>query len=85
MSSPCGEIWATPDEDNAWIGAFRNGVANFPIVGGLVSSFVPPSENLNAIRCIPGDKIDDTTGYKTEGYLILVVFVLLIIYFITRK
>lgn len=84
-NSPCGQSWYTPDEDNAWIGAFASGVNSFPVVGPLISGLVPPSQNLNSIRCIPGDFHNETTGYRTEGWLILIAFVLLIIYLFTRK
>jgi hypothetical protein len=83
--TPCGESWLTPDEDNAWIGAFAKGVSAVPIVGGLVAGFIPPSNNLNSVRCIPGNKHDDTTGYATTGYLIAAVLVVAIVYLVTRK
>ena len=83
--NPCGQMWATPDDDNAWIGAFQQGVASFPIVGQFVAAFVPPSQTLNAVRCIPGEKHNETTGYTIEGYLLAAAFILLIIYYVTRK
>lgn len=82
---PCGETWATPDEDNAWIGAFKQGVASFPVVGGLVAAFIPPSSNLNSIRCIPGKKYNETTGYTTTGYLLAAAVVVFVVYLFTRK
>lgn len=83
--TPCGQSWLTPDEDNAWIGAFQQGVASVPIVGGLVAGFIPPSQNLNSVRCIPGKKFDETTGYTTSGYLLALVVVLAVVYLFTRK
>lgn len=86
MSQPlCGETWMTPDEDNAWIGAFASGVNAFPVVGPLVAAFVPPSQNLNHVRCVPGNYYNETTGYKLEGVLIAVALVLMIIYLILKK
>jgi hypothetical protein len=83
--NPCNQTWATPDDDNAWIGAFQQGVASFPIVGQFVAAFVPPSQTLNSVRCIPGNKYNETSGYTIEGYLIFTAIVLLIIYYATRK
>jgi hypothetical protein len=83
--TPCGQSWLTPDEDNAWISAFAKGVSAVPIFGPLVSAFIPPSNNLNSVRCIPGNKYNETTGYATSGYLIAAVVVAMLVYLFSRK
>lgn len=83
--TPCGESWLTPDEDNAWISAFAKGVSAVPIFGPLVAGFIPSSNNLNSVRCLPGNKYDQTTGYATTGYLIAAVLVVAIVYLVSRR
>lgn len=83
--TPCEQSWLTPDEDNAWIGAFQQGVGAVPIVGGLVAAFIPPSNNLNSVRCIPGNTYNETTGYKRTGYLIAIAAVVIVVYLFVRK
>jgi hypothetical protein len=84
MDNPCGQTFATSDEDNAWINSFRQGVSSVPIVGQFVAAFVPPSSNLNHIRCIPGDFHDETSGYTGPSALLMIAICLLLVYFLLK-
>lgn len=62
----CGDVQFVPNEDNAWIGSFADSVSSFPVVGGLVSSFIGPSVSAEQLLCVPGKKFDVRTGYQKE-------------------
>jgi len=79
------EVWLTRDADKNAIGdAFRSGVANFPIVGGFVSGFVPDTMTKNVVRQCQGLTIDRRSSFAIDYIMLLFILLLVISYFILK-
>jgi len=78
-------VFYTPDSNNAWIGSFAQGVSQFPVVGGIVASFISPSLTANYVKNIEGDVYDTRSGWTVEQQLLITIVVLAIFYAILKR
>lgn len=79
------QVFYTPDSNNSWIGTFRQGVANFPIVGGLVAGLISPSMTANYVKNIDGRVIDTRSGWAIEQRLMVSAIVLIVVLILVRR
>jgi xanthine/uracil permease len=79
------DVFYTPDANNSWISTFRQGVANVPIIGGVVASFIGPSLTANYVKNIEGDVIDTRSGWTSEHRLMASSLVLIAILIYLRR